>query len=168
MRVVAALVALGFLAWSGAGTAQEQWAEFSSPQYGFAGLFPKTPTEQGSPNANQRSFLTDLGNIAYIVSVVDLPPANAPANPDAAYFGRLVEAYASGSGSKVRTQRPATLVGHSGVEAITDDTEHNLYWLVNLTLVGNRLYMVISGGPKGHEASPDAYRFRDSFRLLSP
>jgi hypothetical protein len=137
---------------------EEKWTDFNSPKYGFAAQFPKAPAE--SPvGPNQRNFLTDLGDTAYLVSVVE----KAAAKQD---WQKLVELYAKGSGSKVRTQRPATIVGHAGVEAITDDEANNVSSLVYMTVVGNRLYQIVSAGPKGHETSADANRFRDSFRIL--
>ncbi len=157
-QVVAALLIVVFASWSGPGAAQEKWAQLSSPQSGFEAQFPETPTET-TVSTNQRNFLADLGSTAYIVSVVE----NVPANQN---WEKLVEAYASGSASKVRTQRPAMLAGYPGVEAITDNEASDLSSLLNLVLVGNRLYQVVSVGPKGHESSADAYRFRDSFRLL--
>jgi len=33
-------------------------------------------------------------------------------------------------------------------------------------IVGTKLYLLVSVGPKGHETGADASRFRDSFRLL--
>jgi hypothetical protein len=153
------LITLAFVAWPVAGRAQTQWVELSSPQYGFAALFPIAPKES-EVSANQHNFLADLGDRAYIISVLD----NVASSQD---WTKLVEAYARGSNSKVRSQNPATVVGHAGVEAITDGDSDNLTSLVDLALVGNRLYQIVSVGPKGHETSADAFRFRDSFRLVA-
>jgi hypothetical protein len=158
IRIVAAMLTVVFASWSDIGTAQEKWAELTSPQYGFGALFPTAPTEM-PVSANQRNFLADLGSTAYIVSVLE----NVPAKQN---WEGLVEAYANGSASKVRSQHPATLAGYHGVEAITDNEASDLSSLLNVVLVGNRLYQVISVGPKGHETSAEAYRFRDSFRVL--
>jgi hypothetical protein len=158
MRIVAAMLAVVFASWSDIGTAQEKWDQLSSPQNGFEALFPKAPTET-PVSANQRNFLADLGSTAYIVSVLD----NVP--PKQNWEG-LVEAYANGSASKVRNQHTTTLAGYPGVEAITDNEAADLSSLLNVVLVGNRLYQVVSVGPKGHETSAEAYRFRDSFRVL--
>jgi predicted Zn-dependent protease len=53
-----------------------------------------------------------------------------------------------------------------GYEAIAEDGRGNLNHLITLVANGDRIYMVISAGPKGHAKSEDAVRFRDSFRLL--
>jgi hypothetical protein len=156
--IIAAMLSVVFALWSDLGTAQEKWAQLTSLQYGFEALFPKTPTET-PVSPDQRNFLADLGSTAYIVSVLE----NVPAKQN---WEGLVEAYANGSASKVRSQHSATLAGYHGVEAITDNEASGLSSLLNVVLAGNRLYQVVSVGPRGHETSAEAYRFRDSFRVL--
>jgi len=38
--------------------------------------------------------------------------------------------------------------------------------LADLIADADRVYLIASIGPKGHESSADAKRFRDSFKLL--
>jgi hypothetical protein len=160
MRILAALVTLTLLAFSGAATAQERWIEFSSPRYGFAVLFPKTPTE--SLDSTTYKFLATARNSAYIVSITDL---SAVLNADDELFSALVQAYSAAGQLTIRAQRRLTFANNASVELIADHKDKDIHHLAYLFPVGKRLYQVISAGPKGHETSADAYRFRDSFRL---
>ena len=38
---------------------------------------------------------------------------------------------------------------------------------VYLMIIEDRVYLIVSVGPTGHEASADALSFRNSFRLIS-
>jgi hypothetical protein len=160
MRVLGALVALTLATFSGTAAAQERWVEFSSPRYGFAVLFPKTPTE--SLDATTYKFLAAAANSAYIVSITDL---SAALNADDELFSALVQAYSAAGQLTVRTQRRLTFANTASVELIADHKDKDIHHLAYIFPVGKRLYQVISAGPKGHETSADAYRFRDSFRL---
>jgi hypothetical protein len=162
MRVLAALVTLISLAFSDGATAQERWIEFSSPRYGFAALFPKAPTE--SLDGTTRKFLAAVGNSAYLVSVTDLPAAT---KADDAFYWDVVQGYAKGGKLTLRMHRPVTFVHNAGVEVIADREDNNVHSLAYIFPVGKRLYQVMSAGPKGHETTADAHRFRDSFRLQS-
>jgi len=51
---------------------------------------------------------------------------------------------------------------------VTEDPKHDRYHLIDVLAAGTRAYLLISVGPKGHEASTDAKRFRDSFNLIAP
>jgi hypothetical protein len=80
----------------------------------------------------------------------------------------VVERFAAGSHAMLREDYLATVAGLPGFEAILDDWSDDLHHLVDLVQVGNRLFMIGSSGPKGHESGVDAIRFRDSFRLTGP
>jgi len=160
MRVLAALVTLALLAFSGTAAAQEKWIEFSSPRYGFAVLFPTTPTE--SSDTTTYKFLATAGNSAYVVSITEL---SAELQADDVLFSALVLAYSAAAQLTVRAQRRLTFASNPGVEIVADHADKDIHHLAYLLPVGRRLYQVISAGPKGHETSADAYRFRDSFRL---
>jgi predicted Zn-dependent protease len=77
-----------------------------------------------------------------------------------------VNAYAKGSESRLRKRGPATIAGRSGFEAIADDGKSKLSHLIDVVPAGDRIYMLVTAGPKGHATGDDAGRFRDSFRLL--
>ncbi|MGH6832406.1 MAG: hypothetical protein ACRECM_05200, partial [Methyloceanibacter sp.] len=79
---------------------------------------------------------------------------------------KLVNAYAKGSESRLRKRGPATIAGRSGFEAIADDNKSKLSHLIDVVPAGDRVYMLVTAGPKSHATGDDAQRFRDSFRLL--
>jgi hypothetical protein len=160
MRVLAALATLTLLAFSDTATAQERWLEFSSPRHGFAALFPKTPTE--SLDGTTYKSIASAGTSVYVVSITDL---SAELKADDDLFSALVQAYSIAGQLTVRTQRRVTFANNAGVELIGDHKDKDVHHLAYIFPVGKRLYQVVSAGPKGHETSTDAYRFRDSFRL---
>ena len=152
--------------------AEPQWTEFQSPERGFAILFPGAPQVTTTPVEGQNpliqyDFQTGLGNDeVYQVVVLEYPAGKAPNPPDPDYFFKMASGYAKGSGSALRKKGPATIADRSGYEAMTDDGKGKLNHLVDIVPAGDRIYMLISAGPKGHAASDDAKRFRDSFRVL--
>lgn len=156
--------------------AQDQWVEYRSPEMGFAALFPQAPkiaSERRQSNDKkitytQNSFTVDLGTRAFIIMMFDYPAGTLPRNPDEKYWTGRAQDFATGSGTVVRRQNLITLAGRGGVEAVTSNDAQNFYYLLDMTLLGDRLYALVSGGAKGHESSTDAIRFRDSFRLINP
>jgi predicted Zn-dependent protease len=66
----------------------------------------------------------------------------------------------------LRKRGLATIAGYPGFEAISDDKKGKLSHLINVVPSGDRIYMLVTAGPKGHATGDDAKRFRDSFRLL--
>jgi len=68
--------------------------------------------------------------------------------------------------SRLRKRGVATIAGYPGFEAISDDKKGKLSHLINVVPSGDRIYMLVTAGPKGHATGDDAKRFRDSFRLL--
>ena len=148
-----------------------QWAEFRSAQQQFAALFPGTPSDKVSPpddesSPTQHNFMIEIGPRVYMVSVLDFPAGKGPVNADDDYYIGLVNAYAKGSESKLRSHTFTTIAGRRGIEAITDSDSLDSTYVLDIIVRGDRLYMITSGGPKGHEKSTEAQKFRDSFRLL--
>jgi len=150
----------------------EQWTEFQSPERGFAVSFPGTPKVTSAPVEGQNpllqhDFQVSVGeDTVYTVVVFEYPAGKAPNPPDTDYYVKLVNAYAKGSESRLRKRGPATVAGRPGFEAIADDGKGKLNHLVDVVPVGDRIYMLVTAGPKGHATGDDAERFRDSFRLL--
>jgi hypothetical protein len=148
-----------------------QWAEFHSPERGFAVSFPGKPRTTSAPVEGQNpltqyDFQVSVGDdIVYSVVVFEYPEGKGP-NPDNDAYLKLVNAYAKGSESRLRKRGPATIAGRSGFEAIADDSKSKLSHLIDVVPAGDRVYMVVTAGPRGHATSDDAVRFRDSFRLL--
>jgi hypothetical protein len=152
--------------------AQEpQWTEFKSPERGFAISFPGQPKTTSAPVEGQNplvqyDFQVGVGDeTVYSVVVFEYSTGKGP-NPDNDAYVKLVNAYAKGSESRIRTRGPATIDGREGFEAIADDGKSKLSHLVDVVPAGDRIYMVVTAGPKGHATGEDAVRFRNSFRVL--
>ena len=109
--------------------------------------------------------LIEKGEYAYLVSVVHLEKGTGPKNPNYKYFQGLMKNYTEGSGTALRTSKPATIAGRPGIDGISDlgNSAHQ----VQILAAVDRVYMVIYVGPKGQENSADAARFRNSFKLLN-
>ena len=151
--------------------AAPQWIEFQSPERGFAVSFPGTPKFASAPVEGQNpllqyDFQVSLGeDTVYSVVVFEYPQGKGP-NPDNDTYVKLVNAYAKGSDTRLRKRGDATVAGYQGFEAISDDRKGKLSHLIDVVPSGDRIYMLVTAGPKGHATSDDATRFRDSFRLL--
>jgi hypothetical protein len=182
-KIAAALLAAAAIAATGA-IAQEQkteatarqdapqWSEFQSPERGFAVAFPSAPKAASAAVAGQNplilySFETyEGGDTVYRVVVLEYPPGKAPSSPDEALYVKMVSAYAKDSASQVRKRGAKTIAGRPGFEAITDDGKGKVNHLVSIVPAGDRIFMLISTGPRGHATSDGAERFRDSFRVI--
>jgi hypothetical protein len=172
-----ALTATGALAQqekSEAPASQEapQRPEFKSPERGFAIAFPSAPQATSTAVAGlnpliRYSFETyEGGDTVYRVVVLEYPAGKAPNPPDEAFYVKMVSAYAKDSASQVRKRGAKTIAGRPGFEAITDDNRGKVNHLVSIVPAGDRIYMLISAGPRGHATSDDAERFRDSFQMI--
>lgn len=152
--------------------ADPQWTEFEAPGRGFAVSFPGEPTVTSTPVEGQNPLLQHQFQVAfgedrvYTVVVFEYPAGRAPNPPDNEYFSNIVTAYAKGSESRLRKKGPATIAGRPGYEASADDGKRKISHLLDLVPAGDRIYLVVSAGPKAHATGEDAQNFRDSFRLL--
>jgi hypothetical protein len=148
-----------------------QWSEFQSPERGFAVSFPGTPKTTSAPVEGQNpltqyDFQVSLGeSTVYSVVVFEYPAGKGP-SPDNDAYVKLVNAYAKGSESRLRKRGPATVAGRAGFEAIADDGKGKLSHLIDVVPAGDRIYMLVTAGPKSQATGDDAERFRDSFRVL--
>jgi hypothetical protein len=155
---------------------QEQapgWVEFRSPERGFAVSFPGTPKTSSVSIAGQNplvqyDYTVGVGdNVVYQVVAFEYPAGKAPNPPEPEYYVKLVTAYAKGSDARLRKKGASEIAGKQGYEAVADDNKGKLVHLIEIVPGGNdRIYMLITAGPKGHAASDEAQRFRDSFKLL--
>jgi len=152
-----------------------QWQEFHFSERGFVASFPgltEKPKASSTPVAGQNPLLqhTYQANVdkdtVYSIVVFEYPEGRAPNPPRPDYFAKVVAAYAKGSDTKVRKKDSKTFNGRPGYEAIAEDGRGKRNHLIALVANGDRVYMIVSAGPKGHGRSDDAKRFRDSFRLL--
>ncbi len=150
---------------------QPRWTEFQSTERGFAVTFPGAPKSASAPVEGQNPLLqydfqvSQGEDTVYSVVVFEYPPGKGP-DPDNDTYVKLVNAYAKGSESRLRKRGLATIAGYPGFEAISDDKKGKLSHLINVVPSGDRIYMLVTAGPKGHATGDDAKRFRDSFRLL--
>ncbi len=151
---------------------QDGWIAFKSSERGFSVSFPDEPKTTATPvegmnPLTQYSFEVSLGDdIVYNVVVFEYSDGKGPNPPNAGYYNKVMKAYAKGSGSRLRKKGPATIGDHSGYEATATDTKRKLYYLIDIVPDGDRVYLLVSGGPRGHATSDEAKRFRDSFRIL--
>jgi hypothetical protein len=149
-----------------------QWSEFQSPERGFAVSFPGTPQTASAPVAGQNpltrySFKAYEGDdTVYTVVVLEYPSGKAPKPPEPDLYVKMVSSYAKNSQSRVRKRGDKTIAGQEGFEAIMDDGKAKTEHLVSIVPAGDRIYMLISAGPRGHATSDEAERFRDSFRIM--
>jgi hypothetical protein len=150
---------------------EPQWTEFQSPERGFAVTFPGSPRSTRAPVEGQNpllqyDFQVSVGeDTVYSVVVFEYPPGKGP-SPDNDTYVKLVNAYAKGSESRLRKRGAATIAGYPGFEAISDDKKGKLSHLIDVVPSGDRIYMLVTAGPKSHATGDEATRFRDSFRLL--
>jgi hypothetical protein len=150
---------------------EPQWSEFQSAERGFAISVPGAPKTastqvEGQNPLLQYDYQVSVGeDTVYSVVVFEYPQGKGPA-PDADTYLKLVNAYAKGSESRLRKRGPATIAGRAGFEAISDDSKTKLSHLIDVVPAGDRIFMLVTAGPRGHATSKDAVRFRDSFRLL--
>jgi hypothetical protein len=149
-----------------------QWPAFRSAERGFEIAFPVTPKATNSAVAGQNpltrySFEAYVGDdTIYRLVVLEYPAGKAPNPAGDSLFVKMVSAYAKDSESKVRKRGPKTIAGRDGFEAITDDGKGKVNHLVSIVPAGERIYMLVSAGPRGHATSEDAERFRGSFRVI--
>lgn len=150
-------------------SAQDQWREFRADADGFVVSFPQDPTVTSrrikDTKATQSMFLIEKGDLAYLVSVVHMEKGTGPKKPDHKYFQNLMKNYTDGSGTTLRSSKPATIAGKPGIDGISD--AGNSAHQVQILASGDRVYMVIYVGLKGQENSADATRFRNSFKLIN-
>lgn len=152
-----------------------QWHEFHFSDRGFVASFPgvtikpkaKSTSVSGQSPLLQHNYEVNVGDDAvYSVVVFEYPEGRAPNSPKPGYFTKVISAYAKGSGTRVRDKESKTIDGRPGYEAIAEDGRGKLNHLIDLIANGDRVYMVVSAGPKGHAKSEYAKYFRDNFRLL--
>lgn len=154
---------------------EPQWQEFHFPERGFVASFPgitEKPKPASTPVSGQNPLLQHDYQVkagketVYSVVVFEYPEGRAPSPPKPDYFAKVVDAYAKGSDTQVRTKTPKLIDQRPGYEAVAEDGRGKANHLITLVANGDRVYMIISAGPKGHAKGEEAKRFRGSFRLL--
>ena len=123
--------------------------------------FPGTPKITSAPVEGQNpllqyDFQVSFGeDTVYSVVVFEYPQGKGP-SPDNDTYVKLVNAYAKGSETRLRKRGAATIAGYSGFEAISDDRKGKLSHLIDVVPSGDRIYMLVTAGPKGHATGDDA------------
>jgi hypothetical protein len=165
---ILALIIFPLLALASARAADE-WQEFRSTEGGFVVLFPGLPkvTDEAtdSHGAKSHDFLVDHGDTAYLVGYTDYPANSFAGKPLNKVLDEERDNLVKGTKMTIRADKPISNAGHPGREVVIEDT-NGFTQRLSIYLVGDRLYEVISGGPKNHDASPQAKRFHDSFQFI--
>ena len=151
-----------------------QWQEFHFSDRGFVASFPGAikPRAASTPVSGQNPLLqhdyqVSLGDdTVYRVVVLEYPEGRAPSPARPSYYLKVLNAYAKGSGTRVRQKAPRIIDQRPGYEAMAETGRHKLDHLVDIVANGDRIYMLVSAGRKSHAKSKDARRFRDGFRML--
>jgi hypothetical protein len=172
MRTLAFLlwVALVGLVATPRDAAAQSWQRYQSPEGFFSVMLPKAPTTKSAPvdtngAVTQYDYLASLEPIAYQVTVLVFGSgSNTPVASDA-YWTRVLQGYAKGSGSVLRSQRPIVIAGQNGIEGLSDDAKTDLHHRIDLFIAGNRLYFIVAAGPGNFPASADAARYFNSFQI---
>lgn len=163
MRTRSAWVLLLLLPASLAVLAQGSWQEFSSPEGGFAALFPGMPEAGG--NSALRTFTLHTKDGAYQVSYLDAPSlAGAPPEAvlDSLRDGNL------GGDAVLLGEEAAPLQSYPGRMVRAKTADGKVFNWIRLLLVNKtRIFQLIVSSSKEADAT-DARRFLDSFRLTSP
>jgi hypothetical protein len=170
MRLGLALLAFAFAA-SAPAAAQEKWTDFRDSAQGFAVQFPGPPKVTSTQVAGKfplthHQYQLAAANRVYNVSVMEYAKGSSPDTSGTAYLSILIANYAKGTKTVLRTQNTTTIAGHPALEAVTEDAANDRYHLVDIFAAPPRVYLIVSEGPKGHESSAEAKRFRSSFNLI--
>jgi hypothetical protein len=168
----ACALAAALLIMSAPGRADSGWVAYRAIEHGFAASFPSTPKiiTDGEPGHDPVMLFkfeaTDSGRL-FVVIVYEYGDKIAPPRSSPEVLDQFLKVYGSGSQTIPRDQHATTIAGQPAVEAVMEDPPADEYELVDISIVARRMFVIVSSGRKGHETSPEASRFRDSFQLIS-
>ena len=168
MRTFLLLATLLLFAVSVPAQEHDNWQTVRSEADGFSIEMPGTPkisTESMAEGTSQKNFLIDAGPEIYMASVINLGKGKGQSNPGEEYFNILMKGYIDGSKTTLRSSRMLTWAGKTAIEGIADGPEG--VHLIDVTAVGDRIYLVVYSGPKGQENTAKGRHLRDSFKLLT-
>lgn len=146
----------------------------NSTEWGFNATFP------GQSKISAVPLQTDLGNItmvnftfendtqAFMIAVNDYPKGSIT-SPERSYNG-AIEGFANGVKGKLRNRSPYILGNIAGFDFLVDgpptaNSKDTMVFHVRTFIVGDRLYQVAYGGPKGTEQNFAVLSFLNSFKL---
>lgn len=149
---------------------EDAWHEYRSGEGHFAVTFPGVPkASRDRPDqhgAVSYEFVVDQGALAYVVSLTEYPKGTLAGKSATRLFDQARNDLIKNSTELLRVDKPITLDHHPGREVVIEDKDGYVQDL-HIYLAGDRIYEVITGGPKGSENSADAKRFHASFRILA-
>jgi len=149
--------------------AADSWQEFRSFEGGFAVQLPGPPKVTADPpdanGVSSHSFLVDRDKTAYMVGYDQYPAGKLAVLDPVRVLDVSRDDLIKGREVTLTEDRPLKLEGHPGRELVFV-AKDGFTQMVRLYVVGDRLYQTLSGGPKGHEKTPEAKRFHDSFHLI--
>lgn len=165
--------------WTIVKAVQNPFREFRAPEQGFSVEFPwpwvPKVTTLTQASVAEHIYEVEIGKLrVFQVRALEFAANNVP-HSDAAYYSGLIQAFAGNTGSKVRTTYPYAIGGYAGMAGVLENEQRAFLEqlrvtyavLVNVAQIRNRLYFVISAGPFGHELTPFATHFRDSFKIIN-
>ncbi len=167
MRLFAPALAVAFAFSAVPAGAALTWVPYAAPDAGFTASFPGTPTVAKHPSdatvdGLYRIYEFDTNSAAYTVTVFRYKPGIAPDATPATFRG-LRDSYAQGSGCKVASTANRTVAGSPGLESVCVDKKGGIEHLIDITLSGDELAMIVAAGPLGFAKTPSAIAFRNSF-----
>jgi hypothetical protein len=170
-RLAAAALAL-LIAASGAALAADKWQKVHAPADGFEAMFPGNATfasqdVKGNGGVQHTWVFNPNDAESYQIGAITYPAGSLPAKPDQAFYAKLTKAYAGGAECKVSDEGSVTIEGHPGYEAVCDNSSgKDTHHLLDILVIGQRLYMIVSAGPGKHPTGAAAQRFANSFKLI--
>lgn len=162
-------LALAVVAITLAGCSREDTV--TSEDGGFKATFPvkaqatSMPVKTGGIEVTMNMVAAEKNGASFVVSYVDYPKGTLAQKSTDQAFKDIIEGTVGNIQGTLRSAEPITLGGTPGREVLIDVPEQNVAVHERIFLVGDRLYQVMYGGPKGTESSGDALTFMDSFKL---
>lgn len=154
-----------------ASDAAVKWHPYRSEAAGFSIQMPGKPTEQPRAKPDDPCFvICEIGDDeSYAVACHGGSGfAAGVAKVGASKALKVVRdsALRDAPGLVVRSEKEITLDGHPGLEVVADNPQKNSVTFYNIYIVGDRLYQLVVGVPRGAEHSTTVLKFFYSFRLL--
>jgi hypothetical protein len=170
-RVTAVLLALAWLAMAAPDALAQNpggWMHFSHDAGRFTVLVPARPTESSRNESGTAvsTFRAVHGPMVFAIVIVDYPPSAYDVEDR---LGSERDGFLTGSKGRLRAERRTSHRRGStdlpGLEFTSDAPERDANYRCRVFLDGDRVYFLLAGSPKGHDATVDMARFLDSFQV---
>lgn len=142
-----------------------------SQEGGFRATFPaKTqttsmPVKSGEVSVTMNMVAAEKNGASFVVSYVDYPAGTLGQKSLDQAFQDIIDGTVGNVQGALRSAEPISLGGAAGRAVVIDVPAQNVAMHERIFLVGDRLYQVMYGGPKGTESAKEATAFLDSFKL---